>query len=39
MTTIVEIYPDTAALVAAAGDRLVGAITGAIATRGRAQSC
>jgi 6-phosphogluconolactonase len=33
---IVETYPDTAALVAAAGDRLVGAITGAIEARGRA---
>ena len=36
MTRIVETYPDTDALVAAAGDRLVGAITDAIATRGRA---
>ncbi|WP_328355537.1 6-phosphogluconolactonase [Mycobacterium sp. NBC_00419] len=36
MTRIVETYPDTDALVAAAGDRLVGAITGAIAARGRA---
>jgi len=33
---IVAIYPDTAALVTAAGDRLVGAITGAIADRGQA---
>ena len=37
MSTIVEKYPDTAALVAAAGDRLVGAITDAIAKRGQAQ--
>ncbi|TGD90418.1 6-phosphogluconolactonase [Mycolicibacterium sp. CH28] len=36
MNRIVETYPDTAALVAAAGDRLVGAITGAIEARGRA---
>ena len=37
MSTIVEKYSDTAALVAAAGDRLVGAITDAIAKRGQAQ--
>ncbi len=36
MSTIVETYPDTTALVAAAGDRLVEAITAAIAARGRA---
>lgn len=36
MSTVVEKYPDTAALVAAAGDRLVGAITDAISHRGRA---
>ena len=36
MSVIVETYPDTAALVVAAGDRLVDAITGAIAARGRA---
>lgn len=35
-STIVETYPDTAALVAAAGDRLVRAISDAIAARGRA---
>lgn len=33
---VVETYPDTPALVAAAGDRLVEAITAAIAARGRA---
>ncbi|HKP44874.1 6-phosphogluconolactonase [Mycobacterium sp.] len=37
MSTVVEKYPDTAALVEAAGDRLVGAITDAIEKRGRAQ--
>jgi 6-phosphogluconolactonase len=37
MSPIVEKYPDTAALVAAAGDRLVDAITDAIDKRGRAQ--
>jgi len=37
MSQIIEKYPDTAALVAAAGDRLVGAITDAIDKRGRAQ--
>jgi 6-phosphogluconolactonase len=37
MSTVVETYPDTAALVAAAGDRLVGAITAAIQDRGQAQ--
>lgn len=36
MSTVVEKYPDTEALVAAAGDRLVGAITDAITQRGRA---
>ena len=36
MSTIVETYPDTTALVAAAGDRLVEAITAAVAARGRA---
>jgi 6-phosphogluconolactonase len=33
---VVETYPDTSALVTAAGDRLVEAITGAIAARGTA---
>ena len=37
MSPIVESYADSAALVAAAGDRLVGAITDAIDKRGRAQ--
>ena len=37
MSPIVEKYPDTDALVAAAGDRLVDAITDAIDKRGRAQ--
>jgi 6-phosphogluconolactonase len=36
MSTVVEKYSDTDALVAAAGDRLVGAITDAISQRGRA---
>ena len=36
MSTLVEKYADTDALIAAAGDRLVGAITDAIDTRGRA---
>jgi 6-phosphogluconolactonase len=36
VSTVVQTYPDTAALVAAAGDRLVGAITTAIDARGRA---
>jgi 6-phosphogluconolactonase len=36
MSTVIEKYPDTAALVAAAGDRLVAAITDAISERGRA---
>jgi 6-phosphogluconolactonase len=36
MSTVVEKYPDTDALVAGAGDRLVAAITGAIDKRGRA---
>ncbi|MHC9292708.1 6-phosphogluconolactonase [Mycobacterium sp. LTG2003] len=34
--TVIERYPDTAALVAAAGDRLVDAIKSAIAARGQA---
>jgi 6-phosphogluconolactonase len=36
VTTIVETYPDTAALVTAAGDRLVEAIVSAIDRRGQA---
>lgn len=36
MSPVIEKYPDSAALVAAAGDRLVGAITAAIGQRGRA---
>lgn len=36
MNTVIERYGDTAALVAAVGDRLVGAIKAAIETRGRA---
>lgn len=36
MTPTVETYPDTPALVAAAGDRLIGAITAAVQDRGRA---
>ena len=36
MSTIVETYPDTDALVAAAGDRLVGAIISAVQARGKA---
>jgi 6-phosphogluconolactonase len=36
VSTLVEKYPDSAALVAAAGDRLVDAIINAIAQRGRA---
>ena len=36
MSTVIEKYPDTTALVAAAGDRLVAAITDAISQRGRA---
>ena len=36
MSTIIEKYPDTATLVAATGDRLVGAIADAISARGRA---
>ncbi len=36
MSTVIEKYPDSDALVAAAGDRLVGAITEAISQRGRA---
>jgi 6-phosphogluconolactonase len=36
VSTIIEKYPDTAAVVAAAGDRLVSAIANAIEQRGRA---
>ncbi|EHB50538.1 6-phosphogluconolactonase [Mycolicibacterium rhodesiae JS60] len=36
MTRIIETYPDTEALVSAVGDRLVEAITSAIAARGQA---
>jgi 6-phosphogluconolactonase len=36
MSTVIEKYSDSAALVAAAGDRLVDAITAAITQRGRA---
>ena len=36
MSTIVETYPDTDALVAAAGDRLIGAIISAVQARGKA---
>ncbi len=36
MSPVIEKYADTATLVAAAGDRLVGAITDAIAERGQA---
>ncbi|MCH9701681.1 MAG: 6-phosphogluconolactonase [Actinomycetia bacterium] len=36
MTPIIETYADTAALVTAAGDRMVGAIADAIAERGQA---
>ncbi len=36
MTTVVERYSDAEALVAAAGDRLVGALNAAIGARGRA---
>jgi 6-phosphogluconolactonase len=36
MTTVVETYADTKELVAAAGDRLIGAITAAIDARGTA---
>jgi len=36
VSVVVETYPDTPALVAAAGDRLVEAITAAIAARGKA---
>jgi len=36
VSPVIEKYADTATLVAAAGDRLVGAITDAIAERGRA---
>jgi 6-phosphogluconolactonase len=36
MSTCIEKYPDTTALVAASGDRLVAAITDAIKQRGRA---
>jgi 6-phosphogluconolactonase len=34
MSVVIETYPDTAALVAAAGDRLVGAINAAVDARG-----
>jgi 6-phosphogluconolactonase len=37
VTTVIEKYPDADALVAAAGDRLVGAIDAAVAARGQAQ--
>jgi len=37
MSTVIQTYPDTEALVAAAGDRLVGAITAAVGERGQAQ--
>jgi 6-phosphogluconolactonase len=36
MNTQIEKYPDKAALVTAVGDRLIGAITDAVAARGRA---
>jgi len=36
VSVVVETYPDTAGLAAAAGDRLVAAITSAIAARGKA---
>ncbi|MGK2879803.1 MAG: 6-phosphogluconolactonase [Mycobacterium sp.] len=36
MSRIVETYPDKATLVSAAGDRLIGAITDAVAARGQA---
>lgn len=36
MDTVIERHPDTDTLVAAAGDRLIGAITDALAARGRA---
>ncbi|MGV0803173.1 6-phosphogluconolactonase, partial [Mycolicibacterium elephantis] len=36
MSTIVEKYPDTTALVEAAGDRLIRAINDALAERGTA---
>ncbi len=36
MTTIIEKYPDKAALVTAVGERLIGAITDAVEARGRA---
>jgi 6-phosphogluconolactonase len=36
MTPTVETYPDTPTLVAAAGDRLIGAITDAVHSRGQA---
>ncbi len=36
MSTIIEKYSDKAALVTAVGDRLIGAITDAVAARGRA---
>ncbi|OBK70321.1 6-phosphogluconolactonase [Mycobacterium sp. 1274761.0] len=36
MSTVIEKYPDKSALVAAIGDRLIGAITDAISARGQA---
>ncbi len=36
MSTEIQTYPDKAALIAAVGDRLIGAITDAVAARGRA---
>src|SRR4029079_10236722 len=37
VSIVIEKYPDQAALVAAAGDRLVDAIVGAVSKRGRAK--
>ena len=36
MSTVVEVFPDSKALVGTAGDRLIGAIQTAVAARGRA---
>ena len=36
MSTVVEVFPDSRALVGTAGDRLIGAIQTAVAARGRA---
>ncbi|HTQ18529.1 6-phosphogluconolactonase [Mycobacterium sp.] len=36
MSTVVEVFPDSATLVEAAGNRLIDAIMGAVAARGRA---